>query len=87
MMSLKRSIDNLADIDEDKHGIELHFGMEELSPMKTARSGIPYYHGQANDGTCRLHLVGFDKASQSQIAEIVEKQTPVKATNCNVKRN
>ncbi len=54
MMSLKRSIDNLADIDEDKHGIELHFGMEELSPMKTARSGIPYYHGQAT-----MELVDF----------------------------
>ena len=71
-MSTKRSFENLADIKEDQNGVELHFGIETVSPMKKGRSGIPYYDGQVNDGSRTLRLVGFDEASQLQMTQIVE---------------
>ena len=81
-MSQKRSIDQLADTTKESQGVEVHFQVESLSPVKKARSGINYYDGLVNDGTRKVHLVGFDVDSQPQLTTLTQQKTPIKATNC-----
>ena len=86
-MAFKRSIDSLSDVQDQQSGLELHFAVEGLSPVKRAKSGVQYYDGCATDGSRKLRFVGFDTDSQQKIAEIADTKTPVKATNCSIKRN
>ena len=86
-MSIKRKIENLKDISEEIDSTEVHFGVEMLSPVKKARSGVEYYNGQVTDGSSTVRLVGFDATSQTKLSEFAKQKIPIKATNCAIRRN
>ena len=86
MMAQKRNFEFLQDVKEATNA-EVHFGVELLSPLKKSKSGYDYYNAQVNDGTKAIRLVGFDGDSHEKLIEFVDKKTPVKATNCAVKKS
>ena len=83
-MAHKRS---LSDIKVEESGVELDFAVQNLSQIKESTSGTKYYHGLAIDESGKNRFVGFDHTSQQKIAEMVQQNTPVRATNCAIKRS
>lgn len=85
-MSKKRSFESLLQIDDETPNAEVHFGVEMLSPVKTSMKGVEYYNAKVSDGSKKLRLVGFDSASQKELAKFVEKNSPIKASNCSIRK-
>ena len=77
MMSLKRNYQNLEDVTDETSNVELHFGIEILSPVKKSKLGNEYYNAKVSDGTKSLRLVGFDPNTRDKLAQFIPHKTPV----------
>ncbi len=86
-MALKRSFENLSEIDYVVPGAEVHFAVEVLSPIKKGRSGVDYYDAFVTDGTKKMRLVGFDETSQSKLAKLSNAKKSIQLQNCQIKNN
>ena len=69
-----------------KTNAELHFAVESLSPVKRARSGVPYFDALVNDGTKQLRMVGFNEKLQAEISKLSENQQSIKVDKCSIKK-
>ena len=86
-MANKRTYYSLVAIEEEAQEAEVHFGIEMLSPVKKSKSGYDYYNARVSDSSKALRLVGFDDSSQKQLARFVELNSPVKLTNCSIRKS
>ncbi|MCH9717743.1 MAG: hypothetical protein K0U52_11765 [Gammaproteobacteria bacterium] len=77
----------MSEINESSINADVHFAVESLSDLKTAKSGVPYFLGQVTDGSAKLKIVGFDEKFQSTLSTLTESKTPVKVERCQIKRS
>ncbi len=67
-MARKCIFENFAEIPGDEVEADVHCLIEDLSPVKKARSGYDYFVGQVSDGSESLRMVGFNKDLQSKLS-------------------
>lgn len=84
-MSQQKNYESLSEIEDANPNVELHFAIEQFSPLKKAKSGISYFDGYVTDGSKQMRLVGFDKL-QTKLSSYVETKSSLKAERCQIKR-
>ena len=82
----KQLYESLSEIDKPVTAGNVHCFLQEVSPIKKARSGVNYYYGMATDGTKSMRFVGFDKTSRDNLSIYYDKQQPVQLQNCVIKK-
>jgi len=82
-MSQRKKFEKLSEIDDANANVELHFAVQQISPLKTARSGVQYFDGYVNDGSKQMRFVGFNEDIQTKLSSM---KSPVKAERCTIKR-
>ncbi len=86
LASQKRSFDKLSDIDNPQNSADIHVAVQNITPIKKAKSGVDYFDGYVTDGSRRMRLVGFDGNIQTTLSSFAETKSPVMIEKCQIKR-
>ncbi len=60
MASQKQTFDKLSEIDNPQICADIHVAVQNITPIKKAKSGDDYFDGYVTDGSSFMRLVGFD---------------------------
>lgn len=86
MAGEKRSFEKLSEIEDPQSSVDVHVAVQQVTPIKKAKSGVAYFDGYVSDGSKQMRLVGFDEKLQSQLASFVDTKSPAKVVKCQIKR-
>ena len=86
MASQKRTFDKLSDIDDPQNNADIHVAVQNITPIKKAKSGVDYFDGYVTDGSRRMRLVGFDGNLQTTLSSFADTKSPVMMEKCQIKR-
>lgn len=92
-MATKRSVDRGVDHEET---VRKKLKFDQIKPSKSSTvEGIlssvspmrdKYFEGELTDGETSIRIVGFDNDQQQKLASFYREKTPVKISNCEVKK-
>ena len=95
-MATKRTVGNSEVDATDGNGARKKLKFNEITPSRSSTvEGIissltpmknKYFEGELTDGDTCIRIVGFDPCQQQKLASFCKEKTPVKISNCEIKK-